>query len=134
MSKPRLLLDTHYVLEAVAEIRKPPEHMPVLEMACETGEVLVSVVSLWECFIKWRVGKLPLVNGVRYWPEILEKHGIEMIDLSPRHLMEDIGMEPGTKDPFDRLLLSTAVAENAHLVTRDQTLQLHPKSWTPFVV
>ena len=133
MTKARLLLDTHYVLEAVGEIRKLKDDMPVLEMACETGDVLVSVVSLWECYIKWRLGKLPLVNGVKLWPEILDKHGIEVIDLTPRHIVEDIGPPPRTRDPFDRLLLSTAVAENAQLVTRDQDLQFHPTSWTPFV-
>jgi PIN domain nuclease of toxin-antitoxin system len=93
-----------------------------------------SVVSLWECFIKARTGRLPLRKGIVHWPRVLEMQNITLLDLEPRHIIQDIGMEPKTKDPFDRLLLAVAVAESCQLVTKDQMLQFHPTSWTPFVV
>ncbi len=129
----KLLLDSHFVLEAVADLAHGLSEPSILEMAMEAGEVYASVVSLWECAIKARTGRLPLRKGVHHWPAILEMHSIELLALEHRHISQDIGMEPRTKDPFDRLLLSIAVAEECQLVTKDQALQFHPTSWTPFI-
>lgn len=130
----KLLLDTHFVLEAVDDLSHGFSEPSILEMAAEAGDLYASVVSLWECAIKARTGRLPLRKGVEHWPAVLERQNIELLNLEPRHITQPIGIEPRTKDPFDRLLLSIAVAESCQLVTKDQALQFHPTSWTPFVV
>jgi PIN domain nuclease of toxin-antitoxin system len=130
----KLLLDSHFVLEAVADLNHGLSEPSILEMASEAGDLFASVVSLWECAIKAKTGRLPLRRGVKQWPEILDKHGIQLLPLEASHIDLDVGPEPHTKDPFDRLLLAIAIAENMKLVTKDRALQFHPTSWTPFVV
>jgi PIN domain nuclease of toxin-antitoxin system len=131
----RLLLDTHFVIEAVADLSHGLSEPNTLEMAMQAGEeVFASVVSLWECYIKARTGRLPLRKGIAHWPQMLATMNITLLDLEFNHIITEIGVEPRTKDPFDRLLLSTAVAEGCQLVTKDQALQFHPTAWTPFVI
>ncbi len=45
------------------------------------------------------------------------------------HAIADIGIEPVTKDPFDRLLLGVCAAEGMKLVTLDRALSNHPLAW-----
>lgn len=126
-----LLLDTHIVLALVEE--RESELPPVMQRALlAQGNVSwVSVASLWELEIKSRLGKIeidvPLVN----WPEALLLIGIQIASIEFAHVMASIGPEPPTKDPFDRLLLSTAAAFRFQLVTLDRKLTDHPLAWRP---
>jgi PIN domain nuclease of toxin-antitoxin system len=87
------------------------------------------VASLWEIEIKSRIGKLPLKNPVRNWPGMLENAGASILSIKLQHVVADIGPEPETNDPFDRLLLSTCAAEKFRLVTVDRALVDHPLAW-----
>jgi PIN domain nuclease of toxin-antitoxin system len=83
-------------------------------------QILVSAVTPWEIAIKLGLGRLnfPLdrfdstidAMGCGILP-ILPGHGIGVAQL-PRH----------HNDPFDRLLISQALAEGLTLVTRDRAI------------
>lgn len=129
----KLLLDSHFVLEAISDLNHGLSEPGILEMAAEAGELYASVVSIWECAIKANNGRLNLRRGVKQWPQMLEKVGIQLLSLEAKHIDMDVGPEPRTKDPFDRLLLAIAIAEDMKLVTKDRALLFHPTSWTPFI-
>ena len=59
--------------------------------------------------------------------------GIQLAPVEFAHIIGEIGPEPSTKDPFDRLLLSTAAAFQLKLVTLDRKLADHPLAWQPFL-
>jgi len=125
----KLLIDTHFViLLADDRIEQSPRSNRDIILH-QTSEIFVSVASLWEVEIKSRIGKLPLSNSVRNWAGILENTGVRILNVESQHVVADIGPEPDTNDPFDRLLLSTCAAENLKLVTLDRALSAHPLAW-----
>lgn len=125
----KLLIDTHFViLLADDRIEQSPRSNRDIILH-QSSEIFVSVASLWEVEIKSRIGKLPLSNSVRNWAGILENTGVRILNVESQHVVADIGPEPDTNDPFDRLLLSTCAAENLKLVTLDRALSAHPLAW-----
>ena len=125
----KLLIDTHFViLLADDRIEQSPRSNRDIILH-QPSEIFVSVASLWEVEIKSRIGKLPLSNSVRNWAGILENTGVRILNVESQHVVADIGPEPDTNDPFDRLLLSTCAAENLKLVTLDRALSAHPLAW-----
>ena len=125
----KLLIDTHFViLLADDRIEQSPRSNRDIILH-QSSEIFVSVASLWEAEIKSRIGKLPLSNSVRNWAGILENTGVRILNVESQHVVADIGPEPDTNDPFDRLLLSTCAAENLKLVTLDRALSAHPLAW-----
>jgi hypothetical protein len=75
----RLLLDTHVVL-AIIENRTAT-FVPGIQrlLADRAGEFHVSVASLWEIAIKWRLGKWQLTPDLDTLPELLRAIGIAVV-------------------------------------------------------
>ncbi len=123
----KLLLDTHAFLWVINE----PEKLspPVLEAYRDRrNQVLVSVVSAWEMQIKLQIGKLrelktPLRDALTIERE---RHNVELLGLDLDHIFALGELELHHRDPFDRLLVAQAIAENAKLVTVDPDLAKYP--------
>jgi PIN domain nuclease of toxin-antitoxin system len=127
----RLLLDTRIllaVLEKQTETFAPGVRRLIAEPA---GEFYVSVVSLWEIAIKWRLGKLHLTPQLRLLPELLGDMGIELLAINEHHVLATVEPEPLTRDPFDRLLLAQCQVEGLRLVTIDRALVSHAMAAKP---
>jgi PIN domain nuclease of toxin-antitoxin system len=90
------------------------------------GELYVSVATLWEIAIKWRLGKIRIVPNPSALPELLHDMGIELIAISADHVLVTVDPAPATRDPFDRLLLAQCQIEDLRLVTLDRALVTHP--------
>ena len=122
----RLLLDSH-VLLAVME-----PHIAVLPagirslLAAPTNEYVVSVASLWEIAIKWRLGKLKLTTAPAALPELLSGLGLQLLAINAAHALAELDPMPPTRDPFDRLLLAQCQIEGLNFVTLDRALAGHP--------
>ena len=123
------LLDTHIIL-AMVEERQHELPLRIREGIIDTAApVWVSVLSLWEIAMKSRVGKLSLTTPLSGWPDALFLLGAHLLEIEFRHVIADIGSEPLTKDPFDRLLLGICAVEDMKLVTIDRALADHPLAW-----
>ncbi|HET8656197.1 MAG TPA: type II toxin-antitoxin system VapC family toxin [Longimicrobiaceae bacterium] len=121
-----LLLDTHAFLwfidddprlspRAAARISDPAER------------VLISVVSLWEITIKLGTGKLTLDRPVaEIWEESLTANDFESLDVTAAHVLALRTLPLHHRDPFDRLLIAQAVAEDLHVVTVDSAFAAYP--------
>ena len=86
---------------------------------------VASTISIWEVSIKWSLRRgapsdMPL-SGRQFTSE-LTAAGIEILASTPAHAvaLDDLPMLHG--DPFDRLLLATALADGMTLLTRDAAL------------
>ncbi len=125
----RFLLDTHYAIELADRYANGLNEPDLLDWAQEHGELIISIATLWEVAIKSRLGKLPLRLKVEIWPEMFAVLEIPLLPIIDKHILADIGPEPGTQDPFDRLLLGVASAESCQLLTKDRSLAGHPLAW-----
>ena len=116
----RLLLDTHALLWAVsgdaALSRKAAAAIADLE-----NEIYVSAASVWEIATKFRNGKLPNADPfVHAMAESLQRLGFRGLPISLEHAGR-AGLLPGEhRDPFDRMLVAQAQAEDLVLVSNER--------------
>ena len=115
----RVLLDTHALLwwlsDDVALTR------PARKTIADTRNTLiVSAASAWEIGTKVRLGKLPTANDLAADFSVqLERDGFELMAISAEHAVR-AGLLPGPhKDPFDRMLIAQAQAENLPLISNE---------------
>jgi PIN domain nuclease of toxin-antitoxin system len=121
----RLLLDTNIVLSIVNERTADLPAALRAVLADPDSEFFVSVASLWEIAIKWRLGKLKLSGSLELLPDIVTSGGLELIPINEHHVIATVRPEPMTRDPFDRLLLAQCGVEDLRLVTIDRALISH---------
>ena len=123
-----ILLDTHILLSALGQVDLVLP-APIQNELMELNGGSVSVVSIWEIAIKNRIGKMRLYFPLEKLPIMVERQNLIIIDITAEHTLVDIGPEPITKDPFDRLLLGVCAAEGIKLLTIDKALVDHPMAW-----
>lgn len=113
-----ILLDTHVVLWLLADDSRlgPNARQRILEATT----VQASTASLWEMAIKSRTGRLSVPDDV---PTRVERAGIRWIAIGADHAWGSrttSGLPHA--DPFDRLLLTQAVAEELSFLTADRAI------------
>lgn len=91
-------------------------------------KISVSIVSMWEIAIKASIGKLEIKSSILKIAETCEREQFDIPSIKPFHL-DEIGKLPMIHgDPFDRLIVSQAIAENLIIITKDGTIpQYHVK-------
>lgn len=122
------LLDTHIFLAIVEERVATLPLSLRQEIANPEAKFHLSVASLWEIAIKYRLGKLALKTELEELPETARRYGIQLVAIDEHHALQSIQPEPSTRDPFDRLLLAQCAVEGMKLVTLDAALSGHPLS------
>ena len=127
----RLLLDTHTALWLFNE----HENLPAKVKDClldESNPLYISVVSAWEVAVKTSLGKLTdFKGGVKTFLSAVNRHPIALITVLPRHVELVESLPFIHRDPFDRLLIATALAERMAFVTADENIQKYdiPVVW-----
>ncbi|GAB4016687.1 type II toxin-antitoxin system VapC family toxin [Spirosoma koreense] len=114
----RLLLDTHTLLWFYGGDESLPEHLKeVIQKA--TNECYVSIASLWEITIKVNLRKLDIGTSLPEFFSFLERNQFWVIPVELTHLLQLQQLPNHHKDPFDRLIISQALAENLTIATKD---------------
>src|SRR5271154_6186237 len=115
----RLLLDTHTLLWWLEENPSLPAAARKL-IAHKNHEVLVSAASAWEIATKVRLGKLPIAIDLAHdFSAYLKRERFDTLAVTAEHGIR-AGLLPGPhKDPFDRMLIAQALAENLTFVSND---------------
>jgi PIN domain nuclease of toxin-antitoxin system len=115
----RLLLDTHTLLWWLSEDSSLPVSARKL-IANKNTDVLVSAASAWEIATKVCLGKLPIALDLAHdFSAYLERERFETLAVSAEHGIR-AGLLPGPhKDPFDRMLIAQALADNLAIVSND---------------
>ena len=78
------------------------------------------MASVWEVGIKHRLGKLP-VSARRFRDELVQA-GVSILSIQDEHAIVAGELPLKHADPFDRLLLATALVDGARLATADAAL------------
>jgi PIN domain nuclease of toxin-antitoxin system len=113
------LLDTHALLWWLSDDSSLTKK--VRRIIAETENVVfVSAASAWEVATKVRLGKLPTATGLAAdFAGHLEREGFQELAISSEHAIR-AGLLPGPhKDPFDRMLIAQAQAENMPIVSNE---------------
>jgi PIN domain nuclease of toxin-antitoxin system len=87
------------------------------------NEIHLSKISLFEVAIKLKIGgRLDLKRGLEGIIQDCEKEDIQLLSIADEHLLayDQIPLYPDHRDPFDRLLLATALAERIPLISADE--------------
>src|SRR5690348_1123781 len=113
----RLLLDTHVLLWWLAD--RPLSTQAYQAIADPANDVAVSAVTAWEISIKKALGKLHAPDDL---PAQLEDCGFSALPISIEHAMVAGALPRHHDDPFGRMLVAQARAEDLTLVTRDERI------------
>ena len=119
----KLLLDTRIFLWFItADSRLPVIFRDAIR--APKNEVFLSIASFWEIIIKCDLGKLPLPQSPEiYIPNKRRQHQIKSLSLHENAVKELTNLPDLHRDPFDRILICQALANNLTIVTIDAQIQ-----------
>jgi PIN domain nuclease of toxin-antitoxin system len=114
-----IVLDTHiWFWLMTQEFGRFPSHwQDVIETAEEVG---VSTISCYEVALAQQKGRLDLPCATNQWlQDALEPAGISIFPRTPQIVCRAVDLSPVHKDPFDRLIIATALEYGAKLASVD---------------
>ena len=122
------LLDTNALLILTLE---SSEASASLRRAISAQPRFVSHVSAIELAIKSKIGKLELpppflTSFAHAFTEAVRSLSADILALDLRHISTLSHLPLHHRDPFDRLIIAQALAENRTIVTRDRHFTLYP--------
>jgi PIN domain nuclease of toxin-antitoxin system len=117
-----LLLDTHIAIWAVED--NPRLSQPARGFLLDpAASFFVSVASLWEIAIKHaRHGAREMPMSAKDALGFFQSSGYTIVPVAPLHVLTLETLPRHHDDPFDRLLVATALTEPYRLVTSDARL------------
>ena len=122
------LLDTCTFIWLCSE----PERLSAAsKRAIDTADapLLLSDVSALEITLKWTSGKIVLPDPPRHWIERqVSTWGLKCLSLSRADIYRAAELPEHHRDPFDRLLVASALNSDATILTPDKAVQRYPVS------
>ena len=120
----RYLLDTHVLLWMFDESDNIPQNVKNIIENID-NQCFISIISLYEIAIKKNIGKLNTINSISTFQKEIDKVGLVLLPITVKHLEKhvDLPQISNHKDPFDRLIIATAIAENFQIITADEKFE-----------
>jgi PIN domain nuclease of toxin-antitoxin system len=120
----KLLLDTRAVIWFAEDA---PQLSASAAAAIEdaANDVLLSAVVAWEIAIKRGLGKLHAANS---YVDVMLAAGSRELPVTTAHAQRVEDLPLHHSDPFDRLLVAQAIAEDAAIVTNDRRIERYDVS------
>jgi PIN domain nuclease of toxin-antitoxin system len=82
----------------------------------------ISIASAWELAIKISLGKLKFNGKSAGFIQLAQNNGFIFIPIDAVHLTIVEGLPSIHRDPFDRVLIATAIAQQMTLITTDEDI------------
>ncbi len=121
----RVLLDTHALLwwlDGDPHLSRRAR----AAIAAADNDVLVSAASAWEISTKVRLGKLPgAVEVAAELAAILRQQDFEPLPIAITHALRAGNLPGPHRDPFDRMLIAQAQAEDLALVSNQRVFDAY---------
>ncbi|MFN9859143.1 MAG: type II toxin-antitoxin system VapC family toxin [Pseudanabaena sp.] len=122
-----VILDTHiwiwYINENFDQI--PAQWLEEIRQADMVG---VSAISCYEIALAYNKGRLAIHIPVQDWlADSLAPAGIELFPLTPEITVRAVNLSPIHKDPFDRLIIATALEYGAQIASVDSLFSKYPE-------
>lgn len=118
----KYLLDTSVFLWTAGAPDKMNKEAATL-LSSRSSKLYLSAVSSWEIAIKLALGSLILLRRPsEFIPDAMRALTIQALDITHSHALAAGELPPHHRDPFDRILIAQARAENMALLTADRAL------------
>ena len=122
------LLDTHAFIWLIEDSPKMPSTIKNMITSSENVKYLCSI-SLWEIAIKMSLGKLKLGITFIELLSIIKNSELKILHIEDKYLQRLLDLPFLHKDPFDRLLISSAVADDLTIITIDENIHQYDVAW-----
>jgi len=122
------LLDTHAIIWYLEDLPKIPQEMKEIIKLSENN-IYICSISLWEIAIKINLGKLDLALTFDELLNEIKNSDFIILQIEDEYLKGLSSLPYLHKDPFDRLIISTALAEDLTIITIDENIQKYDVNW-----
>lgn len=119
----KLLLDTHALLWWLAGDAQNLSKRARDAIENADNSVFVSAASAWEISTKQRLGKLDAGVLSGQMAQIIARQTFIALDISMEHAERAGALSGAHRDPFDRMLIAQAQAENLTLVSNETAFE-----------
>ncbi len=112
------LLDTHtflWFINGDKELSKKAKN----SIADPDASKFISIASTWEIAIKVNLGKLKLDMPFEELKQQIILNGFEILPITFEHTLKLCSLEHIHSDPFDRIIITQAYAENLTVISKD---------------
>jgi len=115
-----ILLDTHVLLWLMAGDNKLGRlSRKQIDKAYQKGKLSVSAISFWEISMLQNKGRIELSDSIQSWRKQLLRQGIIEMPIDGKIGIDSTNIKNFHADPADRLIVSTAILNDAVLITAD---------------
>ncbi len=117
----KYLLDTHTFIWSVMDSKKLSENVRTI-IEDSDNEIFISGISFWELAIKTQLGKMKFENfNILHLPNIATQYGFSVFTPTSYDYVtfSELPIVENHKDPFDRMLIHTALRNNLILLSKD---------------
>jgi len=122
----RILLDTHVFLWWITDDQRlSHKARQIIGDGC--NDLFLSAASGWEMAIKAGLGRLDLPAAMEeFVAEHLTVNAIRALPVQMNHVLRVSDLPHHHRDPFDRLLVAQAIAEDLPIMTADPLIARYP--------
>ena len=124
----KYLLDTNILIWWLKQRKGLPSKIRQI-IKDPNNEKNISIVSLWEIIIKINIKKLDLDYNINEMIDDITESSIIILPIEARYLEIYTHLPLIHKDPFDRFLISTSIAEDIALITSDEIIHQYDIDW-----
>lgn len=119
-----LLLDTCAIIYLANDLPMERRSRSILSRATSRGEILVSPMSAWEIGLLATKRRTQFLPDAKTWfSDFVASSAITIVPLTSETLINSWSLPgPLHKDPADRIIIATARALVASIVTRDERI------------
>jgi PIN domain nuclease of toxin-antitoxin system len=124
----KYLLDTHAIIWLFEDSPDMPSKIKeIIKLA--KNSVYIHSISLWEIAIKMNLKKLKLNWALDELLFQINNSEFEVLQIEDEYLKNLYSLPYIHKDPFDRLLISSALIEDLTIITIDENIQKYDVPW-----
>ena len=122
------LLDTHTMIWYLEDVSKISSKVKEILKSTDAKKHFSSV-SLWEIVIKVSLGKLNLSILFDELVAIITNSDVNILQIESEYLKHLSLLPYIHKDPFDRIIIATALADSLTIITADDNIQKYDVPW-----
>ena len=125
----KILLDTHIALWLFNDYENLSQKA-LDYLRDEENELYISVASAWEVAIKSSLGKLSeFGGGVKRFLHAIQDNPIQLIGIEATYVEKVEDLPYIHRDPFDRIIIATALCNEMIILTADESIQKYDVTW-----
>ena len=124
----KYILDTHAIIWLIENNKKMPNKIKDI-VRLQENIICISSASLWEIAIKMDLGKLTLSVSFEELLNHINTRDFDILQIKDDYLKELMKLPKIHTDPFDRMIISTAISEGLTILTTDNNIQKYNVSW-----